>query len=452
MKITQKKPSLYDSKKLPKKLVRCAVYTRKSREEGLEQDFNSLHAQRAAAENYIASQENEGWKCSPKIYDDGGFSGGNIERPALENLFKDIRKREIDVIVVYKIDRLTRSLLDFSKIVDFLNQYDVAFVSVTEHFNSATSTGRLMLNMLLSFAQYERELTSERIRDKFAASSARGIWMGGPVPLGYDVKDRKLLINEAEAKTVKHIFHYFLEVHSLSDVARDLNQKGLKTKSWTSQSDRFYPGKKFCKSSIRRILDNPIYAGKIKHKDKVYEGQHEAIISHKVWKETQEYFHNDTKQIIKPSTRLSEPPLLLGKFECAVCAKAMTSTYTQKKNKRYRYYVCSGTNQACSEACELRRMPAKEVEQVVIGNILSLLKKPEIIAKTISATKGEIDSQEIISRFKNIQKIWDDLFPVEQSRIINLLVQKIYITNNILDIRIHSEGLSSLNHEIGVAQ
>jgi len=435
---------------MEKQKTRCAIYTRKSREEGLEQEFNSLHAQRAAAENYIASQAHEGWVCSSKCYDDGGFSGGSIERPALEDLFEDIKQRKIGVIVVYKIDRLTRSLLDFSKIVDFLNKYDVAFVSVTEHFNSATSTGRLMLNMLLSFAQYERELTSERIRDKFAASSERGIWMGGAIPLGYDVKERKLLVNEVEAKTIKHIYHYFLKTGSVSDLVRDLNERGFKTKSWTSQSNTFYPGKKFCKTSVRRILDNPIYAGKIKHKNNIYNGQQQAIVSPEIWDQTQKSFNRRSK-IIKSATRVTEPPLLRGNFECSECGKAMTPTYTHKQGKRYRYYICSGSNQGTSSKCEIGRIPAKEVETIVIDNILDLLKKPEIIAKTISAAQGEIDAQEVIERFKNTRKIWDELFPVEQSRIINLLVKNVYITKTNLDIRIHSDGLSLLNQEIGAS-
>lgn len=435
---------------MEKQKIRCAIYTRKSREDGLEQEFNSLHAQRASAENYIASQEHEGWTCSSKSYDDGGFSGGTIERPALAELFSDIKQRKVDVIVVYKIDRLTRSLLDFAKIVEFLNEYNVAFVSVTEHFNSSTSTGRLMLNMLLSFAQYERELTSERIRDKFAASSRQGIWMGGNPPLGYDAKNRKLLVNEEEAKLVKYIYGYFLETGSVSELVKDLNAKGKKTKSWITQAGKLHPGRKFCKTSIRRILENPVYAGKIKYKDKVYGGQHQAIVSDDSWEKVQKKFQsNKYTRTVKPTKRITEPPLLRGCFECQTCEKSMTPTYTKKKGRRYRYYICSGSNQGSSVQCQTGRIPAKEIEEIVIEHVIEALKTPEIVARTITASKGSIEAVDIIERFKSIHNVWDELFPVEQSRIINLLIQKVYISDEGVDIRIHSKGLSSLSQEIG---
>ncbi len=237
-----------------KSRIRCAIYTRKSNDEGLEQSFNSLDAQRLAGESYIASQAHEGWECLPTQYNDGGYSGGNMERPALQKLFQDIRDNKIDCIVVYKIDRLTRSLLDFAKIIELLDECNCSFVAVTQSFNTSNSMGRLMLNVLLSFAQYERELTSERIRDKFTASSKLGIWMGGVPPLGYDPKNRELHINNREAETVKLIYQTFLETESVTETTRFRNKEGYQSKSWTSNTGKTYHGKSFNKLMIRYIL------------------------------------------------------------------------------------------------------------------------------------------------------------------------------------------------------
>ena len=238
-----------------KQKIRCAIYTRKSSEEGLEQEFNSLDAQRLAAESYIASQQHEGWVLAPGNYDDGGFSGGNMERPGLKRLFADIKEGKIDCIVVYKIDRLTRSLVDFSKIIELFDENNVSFVSVTQSFNTSNSMGRLMLNVLLSFAQYERELTGERIRDKVEASKKQGMWMGGTPPLGYSCEDKKLQILDEEAKTVRIIYQKFLETGSVTSVAREMNKHGFHTKSWISKTGKLHGGGKFDKKNIQRILE-----------------------------------------------------------------------------------------------------------------------------------------------------------------------------------------------------
>ncbi|MDA0782797.1 MAG: recombinase family protein [Proteobacteria bacterium] len=430
---------------------RCGIYTRKSHEEGLEQEFNSLDAQRMSAENYIASQEHEGWECLPVQYNDGGFTGGNLERPALQRLFQDIRDGKIDCIIVYKIDRLTRSLLDFSKIIELLDEHNCSFVAVTQSFNTSNSMGRLMLNVLLSFAQYERELTSERIRDKFEASCKLGIWMGGNPPLGYNPKDRKLLINESEAKLVRIIYQRFLEVASPTEVARDMNEMGFKTKTWISESGKLHKGSNFTKRSIRHILDNPVYAGKISHKGNIYDGEHEPIIMPDMWNKAQSIFKRKNDKVTKPTSRISKPPLLKGIFSCGFCGTVMTPTYTNKKGKRYRYYVCSAKQRGVNEKCPVGTISASEAEQVVIDQVLQLLSSPEITARTLAATSGELPDTQVISGLQNIDKVWGELFPSEQSRIIHLLIRGVIITPKGIDITIHSDGINLLKQELEAA-
>jgi DNA invertase Pin-like site-specific DNA recombinase len=270
------------------KKIRCAIYTRKSSEDGLEQEFNSLHAQREACAAYIASQKHEGWVLLPDHYDDGGLSGGSLERPALQQLLDDVASGRVDQIIVYKIDRLTRSLSDFSKIVDILDAAEASFVSVTQSFNTATSMGRLTLNMLLSFAQFEREVTAERIRDKIAASKRKGLWMGGQVPLGYDADGRSLKIREDEAKTIRSLFDLYEEHGTVKSVGAEAGRRGLRTRRRTASDGSVSGGGTFDRGHIHHILTNPIYAGRIRHKDKVHEGQHDPIIEPERWDRVQQ--------------------------------------------------------------------------------------------------------------------------------------------------------------------
>ena len=430
-----------------KQKIRCSIYTRKSCEEGLEQEFNSLDAQRASAENYISSQAHEGWVLVNDYYDDGGFSGGNLERPALQRLFQDIREDKIDCIIVYKIDRLTRSLLDFSKIIQLLDEHNVSFVSVTQSFNTANSMGRLMLNVLLSFAQYERELTSERIKDKLEASCKRGMWMGGNIPLGYDAKDRKLLINEKEAKIVRILFQNFAETASVTETARELNNLGFTTKTWISNNGKLHKGKRFNKSNVRRILNNHLYIGKVKHKDKLFDGMHKPIIDDQTWQKTRELLSTNNK-IQLPSSRVTTAPLLKGIMNCGICGSKMTPTYTTKQGKRYRYYICQSKHKGNNDLCKVGRISASETENLVTDQVLNFLKKPEFIIHTINAKKDDLSENKIISSFKTIDKIWDELFPVEQARIINLLIKQIDIKPEGLNIKIFKEGLHSLSTEL----
>lgn len=427
---------------------RCAIYTRKSHEEGLEQEFNSLDAQRMAGESYVASQAHEGWECLPTQYNDGGYSGGTLARPALQHLLTDIKAGKIDCIVVYKIDRLTRSLLDFARIIELLDEHSCSFVAVTQSFNTSDSMGRLMLNVLLSFAQYEREITSERIRDKFAASCKLGMWMGGNPPLGYDPIDRKLIINENEATIIRTIYHRFLEIESVTEVARELNAMGYTTKSWTSTSGKFRQGGPFSKKAVRKILNNPIYKGKIVHKDKIYDGEHKPIIDEYTWDRAQNIFKRRKTDIIQPTSRISQPPLLKELIFCGCCASVMIPTYTRKKGKQYRYYLCFSKQKGINEDCTVGSISAYEIEAIVTDKILHLLSRPEIASRVMAHKPDDISSTEILMKMQEIPRLWDELFPAEQIRITQMLIKQVIITENGLDIKIHSEGLNTLKNEL----
>ena len=346
--------------------LRCAIYTRKSSEEGLEQDFNSLDAQREACEAFIASQKHEGWSILPEMYDDGGFSGGTIERPAFQRLLMDVGEGKIDVVVVYKVDRLTRSLSDFAKIVEIFDKRNVSFVSVTQQFNTTTSMGRLTLNILLSFAQFEREVTGERIRDKIAASKKKGMWMGGLPSLGYDVKDRRLVINEAEAKTVRHIFQRYTELKSVRLLKADLDARGIVSKPRNASDGTRYGEKPLARGALYLMLQNRIYRGEIVHKDKSYPGEHEAIINEALWSEVQAILtENRTDRMI--GTAEKQVSLLSGILFDAR-GERMTPTHATKNNTRYRYYV-SRSLLAGKVKHSGQRIPAASLEALVIGRI-----------------------------------------------------------------------------------
>lgn len=434
----------FDKNKLKK---RCAIYTRKSCEEGLEQEFNSLDAQRLSAENYILSQAHEGWTLINDYYDDGGYSGGSLDRPALKRLFNDIKAGKVDCIVVYKIDRLTRSLSDFSEIIKILDEYNVSFVAVTQSFNTANSMGRLMLNVLLSFAQYERELTGERIRDKIDASCRKGMWMGGSIPIGYDLKDRRLIINDEEAKIIRILFKTFIETESITETYREMNNLGFKTKTWISRSNTIHKGRRFNKSSVRSILTNELYLGKINHKGNIYDGLHSAIVDDETWYKVHKLLKKRAVLVSMSKTRISQAPLLKGIMNCGVCGNKMTPTYTSKNGRKYRYYVCQAKMKGNNEDCKVGRIPAKEAEELVIDQVLNILQKPEIISQTIKNKDSDISQNQIIKSFRTINKVWDELFVTEQARIISLLVRDVIINPDGMNINIYKQGLNSLNNE-----
>jgi DNA invertase Pin-like site-specific DNA recombinase len=318
--------------------LRCAIYTRKSTDEGLEQNFNSLDAQRAACEAYILSQAGEGWECLPQLYDDGGWSGGNMERPALKRLLDEISKGQVDIVVVYKVDRLTRSLTDFARIVETFDNNKASFVSVTQAFNTTNSMGRLTLNVLLSFAQFEREVTGERIRDKIAASMARGIWMGGSIPKGYDLGDRRLDVNPIEAEQVRYIFKRYLELNSLISLAKDLDRNNIRSKRWTARSGKERGGYLYDPSGLSYLLRNRIYLGQITHKDKSYPGEHDAIVDAELFQQVQGRLAQNHHKFVNRQTRSAACPLHNKIFDAQ--GKPMRPNFGYGRGKKiYRYYV-----------------------------------------------------------------------------------------------------------------
>ena len=358
---------------------RCATYTRKSSEEGLEQDFNSLDAQREACEAYIKSQAGEGWKRVKTRYDDGGFSGGNVDRPGLQQLLADIDDGKIDIVVVYKVDRLTRSLADFAKIVEVLDAHEVSFVSVTQQFNTTTSMGRLTLNMLLSFAQFEREVTGERIRDKIAASKRKGLWMGGLVPLGYEADGRTLKIVEAEAKVVRRLFQIYLELGTVKLVKEEADRLGFKSKVREFKDRSKRGGLPLGRGHIHRILNNPIYIGQIAHKGIVHEGQHQAIIDRRTWDGVQDQLANKTPNRPAQNIAASHSPLRGKLFD--EDGGMLTPSHTVKSGRRYRYYVSRESRAIAKDGANLDggarwRLPARDLERCVERGVIRLLSDP----------------------------------------------------------------------------
>jgi site-specific DNA recombinase len=368
------------------KRIRCAVYTRKSSDEGLDQEFNSLHAQREACEAYVASQRHEGWHTLGAHYDDGGYSGGTMDHPALKRLLDDIAAGKVDIVVVYKIDRLTRSLFDFAKIVETFDAKGVSFVSVTQQFNTLTSMGRLTLNVLLSFAQFEREVTSERIRDKIAASKKKGMWMGGAVPLGYDVVDRKLKINAEEAKTVRRLFALYLELGSVRKLQEETSRLGLKTKIRTLADGRRWGGGAFSRGHLYRILSSPIYIGRIPHRQTSYNGEHEAIIDAETWDKVQAKLKTNAGRQ-RGRTSSKHPSLLAGLLFTAE-GVLFTPSHAVNHGRRYRYYVerslVTSQNVADKKGW---RVPAHEIEHLVLTQIGAFLEGRSAVLDTLPADK-----------------------------------------------------------------
>ncbi len=423
----------------PARRLRCAVYTRKSSEEGLEQEFNSLHAQREACEAYIASQKSEGWALVRDRYDDGGISGGTLERPGLKQLLADIEDGLVDVVVVYKIDRLSRSLMDFSKLVEVFDRNGVTFVSVTQSFNTTTSMGRLTLNILLSFAQFEREVTAERIRDKVKASRMKGMWMGGYVPLGYDVRDRKLVVNEQDAAKVRRVFERFVEVGSATVLARELRRDGMRTKQG-APADKGY---------LYRLLNNRVYRGEAVHKGEAYAGEHEAIIDVRLWDQVHDILGESPRKRANNS-RTQTPALLKGLLFTATGA-AMTPSSTKKGSRRYRYYVSMDLlkNRETPEDGIPRRLPADTAEAAVVAEIRRVLRTPETAAQVISALGRDVISQaEALAALQRFPQLWEQLFPAEQARIIQLLVRRVTVMADGLVIDLRTDGIAGVMRDL----
>jgi site-specific DNA recombinase len=365
------------------KVLRCAIYTRKSHEEGLDQEFNSLDAQRESGEAYIESQRMQGWQVIPTLYDDGGFSGGTMERPGLQKLLADIDAGKVDVIVVYKIDRLSRSLLDFMHMIETFNAQGVSFVSVTQHFSTTDSTGRMFLGILITFAQYEREVAADRIRDKVAAAKRRGKYCGGVPVLGYDVdrQAKKLVINKEEAKLVKYIFQRFTQLGSAKTMATELNEQGYTTKTWLTKKGKIHQGKLWNTSHIYRLLKNRTYIGQVTHKDKYYPGEHQAIVAEKEWDKVQGVLADNTRDKIG-DVRVKMISPLKGVIRCGHCDCAMGPTYTRKGERRYTYYICEKDTKRAISTCPIKRLPAGDIEKAVIEQLGAVFRTPTLVAKT----------------------------------------------------------------------
>jgi DNA invertase Pin-like site-specific DNA recombinase len=427
-----------------KTLSRCAIYSRKSSEEGLEQSFNSLDAQREACESFIASQRHEGWRALPARYDDGGYSGGDMERPGLRQLLEDVEANKVDTIVVYKVDRLTRSLSDFAKIVEALDAHGVSFVSVTQQFNTTTSMGRLTLNILLSFAQFEREVTGERIRDKIAASKRKGMWMGGSVPLGYDVKDRKLIVNPEEAKLVRSLFNRYLELRCVSRLKIQLDEEGLKSKVRISAAGTKSGGVSFARGGLYRILSNRIYLGEISHKGQCHPGEHEAIVPRELWDRVQAQLRSDN-QGRRNGLKAQSPSLLTGLLQDAE-GNRLTPSHAVKKGRRYRYYA----SQSAVEMAEVAqagpfRLPAYEIEAQVLSRLAAFLRSEKEVMDQLGVMgDGAETTQHLLASAQDTSRLLKAATRAEITELTRSVVHRVVVHRDKVDVLMDKEVLRQL--------
>ena len=414
--------------------IRCAIYTRKSSDEGLEQEFNSLDAQREACEAYIVSQRHAGWVALADMYDDGGLSGGTMERPALKRLLEEIQAGKVQIVVVYKVDRLTRSLADFAKIVDIFDAHNASFVSVTQQFNTTTSMGRLTLNMLLSFAQFEREIAGERIRDKIAASKRKGMWMGGNVPLGYDVKDRKLIVNEPEASTVRLIFRRYAVLGSVALLRGELDQLGIVSKRREGAGGRLAGGQHFSRGALYLMLQNRIYRGEIVHQGAAYPGQHEAILDPELWQIVQDKLAANRRE--RSLAVGAEAPSLLAGLIVDAGGSRMTPTHATKKAKRYRYYVSASLLAGDHPLAQKgMRVPAGDIEALVLDRLRAFFSSRTDIGDAL--TPLDLEARAFDAALRNaftLSKRWLAMPPVEMKSLVLDIVERVTIAANRIDI------------------
>src|SRR5579863_6128461 len=419
-----------------KPVMRCAIYTRKSSEEGLEQSFNSLDAQREASEAFIVSQRHEGWRTLPDRYDDGGYSGGTMERPALKRLLVDIEANKVNVIVVYKVDRLTRSLSDFAKIVEALDARGVSFVSVTQHFNTTSSMGRLTLNILLSFAQFEREVTGERIRDKIAASKKRGMWMGGLVPLGYNLEGRKLVPNFNEAALVCKIFALYLEVGCVSKLARQLDREKVRSKVWVTKTGAQLGGVPFARGALYDLLRNRLYIGEIRHREQWYAGEHEGLLPRELWDKVQAQLSKNLRERRHRIRELSSS-LLTGLMQ-DVKGNRFTPSFTIKNERRYRYYVSQLViKNPSGQSKGSVRMPAHEIEKRVTERLHSFLKSDaEVFDELSPVGENPAAIRQLVAAAKKLAARWPSLRPDELRELLASFIRRIIIHENYIRVLI----------------
>ena len=415
--------------------IACAIYTRKSSEEGLDKEFNSLDAQREACEAYITSQKHAGWVALRDLYDDGGLSGGTMERPALKRLLADIKTGKVQIVVVYKVDRLTRSLADFAKIVDVLDAHGASFVSVTQQFNTTTSMGRLTLNMLLSFAQFEREIAGERIRDKIAASKAKGMWMGGNVPLGYEARDRKLVINEAEAKTVRMIFRSYAELGSVTLLQEELDRQGVRSKRREGAGGRLAGGRPLSRGILYLILQNHLYHGEVEHKGNIYPGQHEAIIDPDLWSVVQDKLAANRK--IRELAVGAKAPSLLSGLIFDGDGNRMTPTHANKSGRLYRYYISASLLDRGKPGAGMMRVPANEVDALVLDQVRELLTSQSAVGSALAPLT--LDAREMHGALEcasELSRNWIGIPPEELHALLRSFVTRVTLLADRIDITI----------------
>ncbi|WP_137128301.1 recombinase family protein [Roseomonas sp. HF4] len=414
---------------------RCAIYTRKSSDEGLDQVFNSLDAQREACEAYASSQRHEGWLLLPTRYDDGGLSGGNLERPGLQRLLADIGAGKVDLVLVYKVDRLTRSLPDFARIVEVMDEHGASFVSVTQHFNTATSMGRLTLNMLLSFAQFEREVAGERIRDKIAASKRKGMWMGGSVPLGYVVRDRKLVVDDAEAERVRYVFRTYHELGAVRLLHARLDVEGVASKS----------GQRLSHGALFHMLQNRVYRGEVRHKGNVYPGEHEAIIDLSLWDAVQTQLAENRVQRASGSNA-DHPSLLAGLAYEGDTDTRLTPTHAVKAGKRYRYYVSQtliGGPRSSSPSG--RRVPASDLEQLVIGRLRRFLAdEAALYAALQPIVPDAAGRRRLLDRASRLAQDWPKMSATEVRQMLRRMLSRVSLHTDRIDLHVRLDRVPRL--------
>ena len=420
------------------KKIRCAVYTRKSVEdEGGRKDFNSNDAQREAGEAYIASQKGNGWICLPNKYDDYGYSGGNMNRPGLQQLLTDAQNGLIDIIVVYKIDRLSRSICDFAELSKKFDEWGISFSSVTQEINTSTSAGRMMLNILMTFASFERDLIKERVSMKMAASRKKGKWVGGSVAMGYKVVNKKLVIEPTEAEVVRRIFQRFIEIQSPKQIAMELNRDQVTTKQ----------GKIWDTGHIYRILENHTYIGEVKYKDTICEGEHDAIVDIDVWNRTREILAANDR-ITDRSKKMEVVAPLKGILRCGHCGCAMMPTYSRKNGKQYFYYLCAKDSKRAEPDCPVHQVPAGEIERTVKEQLKKLLLSPTIATQLAQILN--LTGSEITELFQEV--FWKEISPGEMNRLVQLLIERVVIYENKLSVELKSIGVKKLIEEVSDAE
>ena len=409
--------------------IKCAIYCRKSVEKGLDMEFNSLDAQREAGEAYVASQKSNGWICLPEHYDDGGFSGGNMNRPALKKLLADCEAGKVDVIVVYKIDRLSRSLCDFADLSRSFEKWNVAFVSVTQEINTNTSAGRMMLNILMTFAQFEREMISTRVKDKMAATRKKGKWVGGGIPLGYQLIDKKLYVNKETAPIVRRIFRRYIEIQSPKQIAKELNDDGV----------MFRRGYRWNTQQIYRILNNYTYAGMVFYEEHAYPGEQEPIIDRETWETTQRFLQANNP-VKGASMRRSSDAALAGIIRCGHCNCAMTPARSSRWGRVYSYYHCAHDLRRDESTCPIKAIPAGEIEGVVCEKLIPVLQSPEIVAGIAQQTG--MQPKDIVSFFDG--NFWEELTPIEKKRLMQILVAQVTVNKDGAFIEVRTENIKSI--------